>query len=110
MASKGGAAYGDGAVATGSLATALGPNASTTAANAVAIGSGSIADEDDSVSMGAPGHDRRIHHVAAGTAATDAATVGQVTSLRALIEDVRRECGLPRPRPDASHVARSMQS
>ena len=53
MASKGGAAYGDGAVATGSLATALGPNASTTAANAVAIGSGSIADEDDSVSMGA---------------------------------------------------------
>jgi autotransporter adhesin len=77
------------------LATALGPNASTTAANAVAIGSGSLANEESSVSMGAPGHDRRITHVAAGTAPTDAATVGQVANLRALIEDVRRECGLP---------------
>ena len=101
MASNGGAAYGDGTKATGALATALGPNASTTAANAVAIGSGSVADEESSVSMGAPGHDRRITHVATGTAPTDAATVGQVTSLRALIEDVRRECGLPAARRTA---------
>jgi trimeric autotransporter adhesin len=95
MASNGGAAYGDGASATGSLATALGPNASTTAANAVAIGSGSVANEDNSVSMGAPGNERRITNVAAGTAPSDAATVGQVTSLQAQIEDLRRECGLP---------------
>ena len=61
----------------------------------MAIGSGSVADEDGIVSMGAPGHDRRIAHVATGTAPTDAATVGQVANLRALIEDVRRECGLP---------------
>jgi trimeric autotransporter adhesin len=95
MASNGGAAYGDGAAATGSLATALGPNASTTAANAVAIGSGSVANEDDSVSVGAPGNHRRITNVANGIAPTDAVTVGQVLSLRALIDDVRRECGLP---------------
>jgi autotransporter adhesin len=95
MASNGGAAYGDGAKATGSLATALGPNASTTAANAVAIGSGSVANEDDSLSVGAPDNQRRITNVAAGTAASDAATVGQVAILRAQIEDLRRECGVP---------------
>lgn len=95
MASNGGAAYGDGAAATGFLATALGPNASTTAANAVAIGSGAVANEDDIVSVGAPGNGRRITNVAAGSAATDAATVGQLASLRAQIEEVRRECGLP---------------
>jgi hypothetical protein len=85
MASNGGAAYGDGAAATGSLAAALGPNASATAANAVAIGSGSLANEDDSVSVGAPGKERRITNVAAGTAASDAATVGQLVDLRAQI-------------------------
>jgi autotransporter adhesin len=95
MASNGGAAYGDYAKATGSLATAIGPNASTTAANAVAIGSGSVANEDNSVSMGAPDNQRRVTNVAAGVASTDAATVGQVTSLQAQIEDLRRECGLP---------------
>src|SRR5262249_33048728 len=92
FASNGGAAFGDGAVATGSLATALGPNASTTAANAGAVGSGAVADEDNSVSVGAPSKERRITNVAAGTAPTDAATVAQLASLRAQIEDVRREC------------------
>jgi autotransporter adhesin len=95
LASNGGAAYGDGAAATGSLATALGPNASTTAANAVAIGSGSVANENDIVSVGAPGKERRITNIAAGTAATDAATVGQLVDLRAQIEEVRQECWLP---------------
>ena len=39
------------------------PNASTTAANAVAIGSGAVANEDNSVSVGAPGKERRITNV-----------------------------------------------
>jgi hypothetical protein len=50
MASNGGVAYGDSAGAAGLLATALGPNAS----------------EDNTVSVGAPGHDRRMAQVAAG--------------------------------------------
>jgi trimeric autotransporter adhesin len=95
LASNGGAAYGDGAAATGFLATALGPNASTTAANAVAIGSGAVANEEGIVSVGAPGNERRITNVAAGSAASDAATVGQLAALRAQLEEVRRECGLP---------------
>jgi hypothetical protein len=45
--------------------------------------------------VGAAGNARRITNVAAGTTATDAATVGQLTDLRAQIEEVRRECGLP---------------
>jgi autotransporter adhesin len=61
----------------------------------VAIGSGSVANEDNSVSVGAAGNGRRITNVAAGTAASDAATVGQLANLRAQIEEVRRECGLP---------------
>ena len=95
LASNGGAAYGDGAAATGFLATALGPNANTTAANAVAIGSGAVANEEGIVSVGAPGKERRITNIAAGSAASDAATVGQLAVLRAQLEEVRRECGLP---------------
>src|SRR6266481_2717280 len=65
------------ATATGSLATVIGPNASTAAANAVAIRSGSVANEQDSLPVGAPGNQRRIHtNVAAGITPTDAATVG----------------------------------
>jgi hypothetical protein len=45
--------------------------------------------------VGAPGNARRITNVAAGSAASDAATVGQLLDLRAQIEEVRRECGLP---------------
>src|SRR5262249_59188407 len=110
MASNGGAAYGDYAAATGTLATALGPNASTTAANAVAIGSGSLANEDNSVSMGAPGNARRITNVAAGSAASDAATVGQLVDLRAQIEEVPREYGLPGrdARPRGQHPPRAV--
>jgi autotransporter adhesin len=63
MASNGGVAYG---AAAGSLATALGPKREHYGADAAAIGSGSVANEDNTVSVGAPGHDRRIAHVAAG--------------------------------------------
>ena len=61
----------------------------------MAIGSGSLANEENSVSVGAPGNARRITNVGAGSAVSDAATVGQLVDLRAQIEEVRRECGLP---------------
>jgi ankyrin repeat protein/trimeric autotransporter adhesin len=47
------------------------------------------------VSVGVPGNSRRITNVAAGVAPTDVATVGQLVSLRAQVEEVRRECGVP---------------
>lgn len=76
-------------------AVAIGTDASVTAANGVALGSGSIADRAGlvdytapglggtytsigSVSVGSAGNLRQITNVAPGTAATDAATVGQV--------------------------------
>ena len=93
-------AFGNGARAedgaAGSLA--LGTNSSVTAANSVALGAGSVAGRGaigeyaapgvagtqtsvGEVSVGAPGALRQITNVAAGTAATDAATVGQVTGV-----------------------------
>lgn len=59
-------------------AVAIGTDASVTAANSVALGAGSVADREDTVSVGAAGAERQIVNVADGTAATDAATVGQV--------------------------------
>ena len=77
-------------------AVAIGTDASATAANSVALGAGSVADRGalagyaapgitgtadsaGSVSVGAAGAERQITNVAPGTAASDAATVGQVT-------------------------------
>lgn len=62
--------------ATGAIA--LGPNASVTAPNSVALGADSVADRANTVSVGSAGAERQITNVAAGTAPTDAATVGQV--------------------------------
>ena len=81
------------AAATGSVA--LGTNATANVANSVALGQGSLADRGaqtdysavglsaaqnsaGEVSIGAPDALRQITNVAAGSAATDAATVGQV--------------------------------
>ena len=74
---------------------ALGQNASVTAANSVAIGANSVAargtqvgyadpisgasmNSAGEVSVGSPGAERQITNVAAGSAPTDAANVGQV--------------------------------
>lgn len=74
---------------------ALGNGANVTFANSVAIGAGSVTsrgavagysspgltgtfDSVGEVSVGAPGAERQITNLAPGTAATDAATVGQV--------------------------------
>ena len=83
LASNGGAAFGDGANATGSLSTAIGPNATATAPNAVALGSGSVASLANTVSVGAPGAERRITNVAPGISQTDAVNVGQLQSVAA---------------------------
>lgn len=65
---------------TGASGTAIGQGSSVTASNAVAIGAGSVADQDNTVSVGNASQQRRITQVADGVAATDAATVGQVTA------------------------------
>lgn len=46
----------------------------------MALGGGSVADQANTVSVGAAGAERRVVNVAAGTAPTDAANVGQVTA------------------------------
>ncbi|WP_426024590.1 YadA-like family protein [Brevundimonas sp. PWP3-1b1] len=83
------------ATAQGQDAAAVGPEAQAVADNSVALGAGSIADREaqadyaalglaalqtsvGSVSIGAPGAERQLTHVAAGTAATDAVNVAQL--------------------------------
>ena len=93
-----------GAGATGSIA--LGTGATATGANGVALGAGSIAARGalsgytavglaapqtsaGEVSVGAPGAERQITNVAAGSAPTDAATVGQVAGVAAQVAALR---------------------
>ena len=81
-------ALGNGATTAAAATTsvALGNAASVTAANSVAIGAGSTATRGASggsvgeVSVGAPGKTRQITNVTAGTAATDAVNVSQLTA------------------------------
>ena len=69
-------------------AVAIGANASATAADSVALGSDSLADRANTISVGTAGGERQIVNVADGTAATDAATVGQMnTSIAAAVAD-----------------------
>jgi trimeric autotransporter adhesin len=67
--------------ATGSDAVAIGGAANASAANSVALGSNSLADRANTVSVGASGHERQITNVAAGTQATDAVNLAQLTSV-----------------------------
>ena len=71
-------AVGQGSSATGSQTVALGTGSHASGAQSVALGNGSVADRDNSVSVGSVGHERQVTNVAAGTARTDAANVGQV--------------------------------
>lgn len=73
-------AVGDDANASGQFAVALGNNARATHDNAVAIGNGSQTSAANTVSIGAAGAERRITNVAAGTTATDAVNVAQLSS------------------------------
>ncbi|MCW3605151.1 YadA family autotransporter adhesin [Burkholderia cenocepacia] len=82
-----GSAIGTGraAVATGNASVAIGTTSSAGASNAVALGFGTVADRDNTVSVGAgvPNIDgnkftRQIVNVAAGTEDNDAVNVGQM--------------------------------
>ncbi|MDY0957010.1 YadA-like family protein, partial [Stenotrophomonas rhizophila] len=53
--------------------------------NAVAIGANSVADRENSVSVGAAGNERVITNVAAGTADTDAVNVAQLNTVDARV-------------------------
>ncbi|MGN7980052.1 YadA-like family protein [Burkholderia sp. 22313] len=59
-------------------AGAIGTTATATGKNAVAVGAGSVADRDNSFSVGAKGNERQVTNVAAGTAPTDAVNVQQL--------------------------------
>jgi autotransporter adhesin len=60
--------------------TVVGQDASATGSNSVALGQGSVADRDNTVSVGSVGNERQVTNVADGTAATDAVNKGQLDS------------------------------
>ena len=72
-------AVGNTASSSASGAVAIGKKASATAANSVAIGAESVADRANSVSVGTTTAQRQIVNMAAGTAATDAVNLSQLT-------------------------------
>jgi autotransporter adhesin len=80
---EGSTAIGTGASAGGKGSTAIGAGASASADGSVAIGEGSVAEREGSVSVGSEGAERQITNVAAGTADTDAANVGQMKQANA---------------------------
>ncbi|AOJ76423.1 YadA family autotransporter adhesin [Burkholderia ubonensis] len=59
-------------------AGSIGSTATASGKNAVAVGQGSVADRDNSFSVGAKGNERQVTNVAAGTAPTDAVNVQQL--------------------------------
>lgn len=59
-------------------AGSFGSTATATGKNSVAVGQGSVADRDNSFSVGAAGNERQVTNVAAGTAPTDAVNVKQL--------------------------------
>jgi hypothetical protein len=67
-----------GATGSGFKSVAIGNSANATAASAVALGAASLADRDNTVSVGASGSERQIVNVAAGTQATDVVNFAQL--------------------------------
>ncbi len=57
---------------------AFGSNITSVASNSVVLGDGSSSEVENTVSVGTTGSERKIVHVANGTANTDAATYGQI--------------------------------
>jgi autotransporter adhesin len=68
---------GDAAQAIGNGSVAIGGGAKASAPNSVALGEGSVADETGTASVGSAGNERRVTHVAAGQAPTDAVNMQQ---------------------------------
>lgn len=79
-AGAGGVAIGSGSSAAAENAVAIGDGASATTDGSVALGARSIANRGNAVSVGSAGNERQVTNVAAGTAATDAANVGQLNA------------------------------
>ncbi|KVQ04229.1 hypothetical protein WJ95_23115 [Burkholderia ubonensis] len=75
---NGAIAGGGGALASGDGSVALGKNATAAGNNSVAIGSGSVATDPNTVSIGAPGSERRLTNVAPAINGTDAVNLNQV--------------------------------
>ena len=72
-------AFGNNNTVGGNNTFVMGNNVNTNASNAVVLGDGSVG-VDNAVSVGAPGNERQIKHVAPGTDANDAATFGQLSA------------------------------
>ncbi|MEW9584834.1 YadA-like family protein [Paraburkholderia sp. DGU8] len=68
---------GDAAQAIGNSSVAIGGGAKASAPNSVALGEGSVADETGTVSVGSTDNERRITHLAAGQAPSDAVNMQQ---------------------------------
>ena len=73
-------ALGANSLASNASATAVGNGAQATNANSVALGAGSTTNRDNIVSVGSNVQQRQITNLAAGTQATDAVNVGQLTT------------------------------
>ncbi|AOL05811.1 hypothetical protein WI95_17360 [Burkholderia contaminans] len=74
-----GVAVGNRSSASGNAAVALGQSSTASGQNSVALGTGSTASAANTVSVGSGMVQRRITNMAAGTAATDAVNVSQLT-------------------------------
>ncbi|MGF6817202.1 autotransporter adhesin [Paraburkholderia atlantica] len=79
-ASDSAVAIGSGAAAS-SGAVAVGQGAQATASSSVALGQDSVADRENTVSVGSAGRQRQVTNVAAGSQATDAVNVSQLTTV-----------------------------
>jgi autotransporter adhesin len=68
---------------------AIGNNAVVTATgnNSVALGAGSLANQPNTVSVGAPGAERRITNVAPGINGTDAVNVNQLNAMESSLKN-----------------------
>src|SRR5690606_18112530 len=60
--------------------------------NSVALGAGSVADRDNTVSVGDAGDERQITNVAAGTEGTDAVNLHQLNAAADAAEHTNRCC------------------
>lgn len=74
-------AIGRSAQATRENSIAIGDIAQTTAANSVALGANSLADQEDTVSVGSAGSERRIVNVAPGVDPNDVVVMSQLSGM-----------------------------
>ncbi|WP_027782068.1 MULTISPECIES: ESPR-type extended signal peptide-containing protein [Burkholderia] len=72
-------ALGKGTIATGLRSSAVGVSATASGHDSVALGANSVADRDSTVSVGSSALQRQITNMAAGTEATDAVNVSQLS-------------------------------